>query len=141
MLDSYLFHDDATREVAVDVDHVHARSEVRQVEVELVARSAVEGYLLSGHVVHACFDGASVAHEELIVAGDMKNTQSLCYSMGQRLCVYDFRRWLELAGEVEADFGEVGLGHLQHVVAVGQEHVAAFAVGGHELMLAAAELR
>ena len=48
--------------------------------------------------------------------------------------------WLEFAGEVEADFREVGLGHLEDVVAVGEEYVATFAVGGHELVFTAAEL-
>ena len=48
--------------------------------------------------------------------------------------------WLEFAGEVEADFWEVGLGHLEDVVAVGEEYVATFAVGGHELVFTAAEL-
>ena len=46
---------------------------------------------------------------------------------------------LEFAGEVEADFGEVGLGHLEDVVGVGEEYVSAFAVDCHKLMFAALE--
>ena len=37
---------------------------------------------------------------------------------------------------MEFDVLEIVLGHLEHVVAVGQENVAAFAVLGHELVLA-----
>ena len=37
---------------------------------------------------------------------------------------------------MEFDVLEIVLGHLKHVVAVGQENVAAFAVLGHELILA-----
>ena len=43
---------------------------------------------------------------------------------------------LKLAGEVEANLGEIGLRHLQDVVGVGKKYVAAFAVGGHELVFA-----
>ena len=43
---------------------------------------------------------------------------------------------LEFAREVEADLGEVVLGHLEDVVGVGEEYVAPFAVGGHELVFA-----
>ena len=37
---------------------------------------------------------------------------------------------------MEFDVLEIVLGHLKHVVAVGQENVAAFTVLGHELILA-----
>ena len=46
---------------------------------------------------------------------------------------------LKFAGKVEADVGEVVLGHLQDVVGVGQEDVAALLVGSHVLLLAALE--
>ena len=45
----------------------------------------------------------------------------------------------EFARKVEADFGEVSLGHLEDVVGVGEEDVAALFVYGHELMLALLE--
>ena len=37
---------------------------------------------------------------------------------------------------MEADGGEVALGHLEDVVGVGEKYIAAFAVNGHELVLA-----
>ena len=40
---------------------------------------------------------------------------------------------------MEFDFGEVALSHLEHIVGVGEEHVASLAVSGHELMLALLE--
>ncbi len=43
---------------------------------------------------------------------------------------------LKLAREVEADFGEVGLGHLEDIVAVCEEDVAAVFVFCHELVFA-----
>ena len=46
---------------------------------------------------------------------------------------------LELAGEVEADFGEVLLRHLEHVARVGEKHVASLSVDGHVLLLATFE--
>ena len=46
---------------------------------------------------------------------------------------------LKLAGEVEGDFREVLLCHLQDVVAVSKEYVTAFAVECHELVLALLE--
>ena len=45
----------------------------------------------------------------------------------------------ELGGEVEAYLGEVALRHLQDIVAVGEEHVAAVLVGSHELVFALLE--
>ena len=42
-------------------------------------------------------------------------------------------------GEVEAYLGEVALRHLQDIVAVGEEHVAAVLVGSHELVFALLE--
>ena len=45
----------------------------------------------------------------------------------------------ELGGEVEAYLGEIGLRHLQHIVAVGKEYVATVLVGSHELVLSLLE--
>ena len=57
------------------------------------------------------------------------------------LCGVEYRSFrlppdLELGGEVELDFGEIGLGHLQHIARVGHEDVAPVAVDTHELVLA-----
>ena len=41
---------------------------------------------------------------------------------------------LKFGSEVEPDFGEVALGHLQHISRVGEEHVAVVAVFGHKLV-------
>ena len=41
---------------------------------------------------------------------------------------------------MESDVREVGSCHLEDVVGVGQEHVAAIAVSGHELVFAALEI-
>lgn len=43
---------------------------------------------------------------------------------------------LKFAGKMKANLGEVGLGHLEDVVAVGQEDVTSLFVGGHVLALA-----
>jgi hypothetical protein len=42
---------------------------------------------------------------------------------------------LEFTGEVEGNLREILLCHLQHIVAVGQEHVSTFKVNRHELVL------
>ena len=46
---------------------------------------------------------------------------------------------LKLTGEMELDMLEVLLSHLQHIVGVGEEHVAAFAVFCHILVFALLE--
>ena len=46
---------------------------------------------------------------------------------------------LKFAGKVEGDFGKILLSHLQHIVAVGKEHVAALGIECHELVLALLE--
>lgn len=42
----------------------------------------------------------------------------------------------KFAREVKTYFWEVALGHLQHVVGVGQEYIAAFTVNSHKLVFA-----
>ena len=46
---------------------------------------------------------------------------------------------LEFAGEVETDFGEVALCHLEYIARIGEEYVASLAVESHKLVLAALE--
>ena len=46
---------------------------------------------------------------------------------------------LELARKVEAYVLEIGLGHLQHIPAIGKEDIATFAVFGHILIFALLE--
>lgn len=41
---------------------------------------------------------------------------------------------------MEADFRKIGLRHLQDKARISHEHIAALAVGGHELMLALLEI-
>lgn len=45
----------------------------------------------------------------------------------------------EFTGEMESDFREVILSHCEYKLGIGHEDVAAFAVEGHELMLALLE--
>ena len=66
--------------------------------------------------------------------------------VGATLCCGVFRSLrisndvrLEFAGEVETDFGEVALCHLEHIARVGKENVATLAVESHKLVLAALE--
>ena len=95
--------------------------------------------------------GNEIFHNFPKITLQAENREGRCekrlrFIVGTALCCGVFRILrisndvrLEFAGEVEADFGEVALCHLEHIARVGKENVASLAVESHKLVLAALE--